>query len=92
MSQCPSRCRPGVVPVIDDDRAVDNDVWDTDRELFRLGPRCQSFHFVRLKDGDVGLHAVAEDASIGDAQSLGRERGHLADSFGKGHQFQSSSR
>ena len=59
MFQGPSWRRAGVVAIVDYDRTVDDDVRDADGELPGVGTGRHRLDLPGVKDGDVGLHAVA---------------------------------
>ena len=73
---------------VDHDRlAVDEDVIDAGGVLARAVSGGGGVDGGRVEDDYVGLHAVAEDAAVGDAESQGGEGGHLSYSLGEGDEL-----
>ena len=70
-------------PVVDDYLAINDHVVDADGVVLWIAQNGIGPHLVGIEHDDVGLETVAEDAPVGQAEPLGRERGHLADRLGQ---------
>ena len=66
-----------------DGDAVHYDVFDADGKLLGVCAGGWRVDGVGVEDGDVGIHAVAQDAAVLESEPLGGERGHLANGVGK---------
>ena len=71
----------GVVAILDYRLAVDYYVADALGELLWFGHGRGGGYCCRIEYHDVGFHAVAQQATIVDAQALRWETGHLADAL-----------
>src|SRR5690242_10006229 len=63
--------RAGMPFVVDGDDAVDDDVFDADRELVGLLERGAIDHAILVEDRDVGGETFFQPPSIHDAQLVG---------------------
>ena len=67
----------GVVAVGYNGLAVDEDVLDAGGVLAGVVSGGGGVDGAWIEDDDVGLHAFAKDAAVGDAEAQGGEGGHL---------------
>ena len=70
-----------------DGLAVDQDVLDAGGVLAGVVSGGGGVDGAWIEDDDVGLHAVSEDAAVGDAESEGGEGSHLSDGLGHGYEL-----
>ena len=68
---------------VHDRNAVDDDVFHPHRKAFRVGSRGGRADGFGVEHRYVRLHAVADDAPIEQAETLGGEGSHLADGVGQ---------
>lgn len=77
----------GVVAVGYYGLAVDEDVLDAGGVLAGAAPGGGGVDGCGVEDDDVGFHAVAEEATVRDAESECGEGGHFSNSLGEGDEF-----
>ncbi len=82
-SQRLSRSCPRVGSVFDDDHAVHDDVIDSDRVVLWIVLGGVGTHCFRVENNDIGPKTISQNAPVGQAEPLRRERGHLANRLGQ---------
>jgi hypothetical protein len=67
--------------MVDDDDTINNDVLDADGVVFGVLSGGMSLHRLGIEHDNISLKTVTQEATVREAETLGGEGGHLADSL-----------